>query len=135
MKWHVSVAVITVLCLSLFGSFSAENNQALAQGKTTAPAEPKITVLNPLGTPPPIKLKNMAARLDSLDGKTIYIVDDGFVGGDNLLLEMVDWFAKNYPNTKVVFKRKGGGGFDVEDPKLWAEIKQNANAVLIGMGH
>jgi len=133
MKWPTSVAVIVMLCL-LFFSFPA--HQARAQGKkATDPAETKITVLNPLGTPPPIKLKSMAPRLASLDGKTIYIVDDGFVGGDNLLLEMVDWFAKNYSSTKVVFKRKGGMGFDVEDPKLWAEIKQNANAVLIGMGH
>ena len=133
MKWHMTVAVIAVLCVGLFCSFPSLNNQAQAQGKA-APAQ-KITVLNPLGTPPPIKLKSMAPRLNTLDGKTIYIVDDGFVGGDNLLLEIVDWFGKNYPSTKVVFKRKGGGGFDVEDPKLWAEIKENANAVIIGMGH
>jgi hypothetical protein len=34
-----------------------------------------------------------------------------------------------------VFKRKGGMGFEAEDPQLWAEIKQNAAAVIIGMGH
>ena len=34
----------------------------------------KITVLNPLGQPPPIALVPMAPRLDTLDGKTIYIV-------------------------------------------------------------
>ena len=130
MKWHVAVALIALLCIGLFCTFPAVQ----AQGKA-APAAQKITVLNPLGTPPPIKLRNMAPRLNTLDGKTIYIVDDGFVGGDNLLLEIVDWFGKNYPNTKVVFKRKGGGGFDVEDPALWAEIKQSANAVIIGMGH
>jgi hypothetical protein len=135
MKWHLTVGVIVILCLSLFCSFTAQNNQAQAQGKKAAPAEPKITVLNPLGTPPPIKLKSMAPRLTTLDGKTIYIVDDGFVGGDNLLLEIVDWLGKSYPNTKVVFKRKGGGGFDAEDPKLWAEIKESGNAVIIGMGH
>ena len=136
MKWHVTVAVIAVLCIGLFCSFPALNNQAQAQGKkAVSSAEPKITVLNPLGTPPPIKMRNMAPRPASLDGKTIYIVDDGFVGGDNLLLEIVDWFAKNHPNTKIVFKRKGGGGFDVEDKPLWAEIKENANAVIIGMGH
>ena len=133
MKWHLTVVVITVLCLGLFCSFPSLSNQAQAQGKA-APVQ-KITVLNPLGTPPPIKLRNMAPRLTTLDGKVIYIVDDGFVGGDNLLLEIVDWFAKNHPSTKIVFKRKGGGGFDVEDKPLWAEIKQNANAVIIGMGH
>jgi hypothetical protein len=135
MKWHMSVAVIAVLCLSLFCSFTAENNRAQAQGRKAAPAEAKTTVLNPLGTPPPVKLKPMAPRPASLEGKTIYVVDDGFVGGDNLLLEMVDWFAKNYPNTKAVFKRKGGMGFEAEDPALWAEIRKNAGAVIIGMGH
>jgi len=134
MKWHATAAVITVLCIGLFCSFPAMNNQAQAQAKKD-PEMPKITVLNPLGTPPPIKLMNMAQRMDTLDGKTLYIVDDGFVGGDNLLLEMVDWFAQKYPKTKVVFKRKGGGGFDVEDKPLWAEIQKEANGVIIGLGH
>jgi hypothetical protein len=131
----MSVVVIAVLCLSLFCSFTADNNQAQAQGKKAAQAESKITVLNPLGTPPPVKLKSMAPRPATLEGKTIYIVDDGFIGGDNLLQEMVEWFTQNMPNTKAIYKRKGGGGFETEDPKLWAEIKQNAGAVIIGMGH
>jgi hypothetical protein len=128
MKWHP--AVIIVLCLGLFCGVSAMNNPAMAQG-----AAQKITVLNPLGTPPPIKLKPMAPRLDTLDGKTIYIVDDGFVGGINLLTLMKEWFEKNYPKSKIELKRKGQGGFDVEDPQLWAEIKEKGNAVIIGMGH
>jgi hypothetical protein len=130
MKWHIAVAGTAMLCLGLFCSFPSFNEPAQA-----APAEEKITVLNPLGTPPPITLKPMAPRLNSLDGKTIYVVDDGFVGGDNLLHEIVDWFEKNYPNTEVIFKRKGGGNFDVEDPQLWAEIKEKGDAVIIGMGH
>ena len=130
MKWHISVAVIAVLCLGFFCSFPALNDSVQA-----ASADEKITVLNPLGTPPPITLKPMAPRPDTLDGKTIYIVDDGFVGGANLLTLMVDWFAQNYPKTKVIFKRKGGGGFESEDPELWAEIKENGDAVIIGMGH
>ena len=136
------IAIIAILCIGLFCSFQVAGSGAYAQGKkaapakkAAAPAEQKITVLNPLGTPPPIKLKAMAPRLDTLDGKTIYIVDDGFVGGDNLLLEMVDWFKANYPKTTVVFKRKGGGGFDVEDPALWAEMKEKANGIIIGLGH
>jgi hypothetical protein len=135
MKCRLSVAVIAVLCISLFCSFPSLNT--LAQGKKVPadPPMPKITVLNPLGTPPPIKLKNMAPRLDTLDGKTLYIVDDGFVGGDNLLLEMQDWFKANYPKTNIVFKRKGGGGFDIEDPALWAEMKERANGIIIGLGH
>ena len=135
MKWRLSVVVIAVLCLSLFCSFTAYDNQAQAQGKKAGPAEARITVLNPLGTPPPVKLKPIAPRPATLEGKTIYVVDDGFIGGDNLLQEMVEWFTQNMPNTKAIYKRKGGGGFETEDPNLWAEIKQNANAVIIGMGH
>jgi len=138
MKWRTSL-LIAALGLSQFCSFPALN-QAQAQGKPApaakkAPAGQMITVLNPLGTPPPIKLKTMAPRLDTLDGKTIYIVDDGFVGGDNLLLEIQDWFKANCPKTTTVFKRKGGGGFDVPDKALWAEIQQKASGVIIGMGH
>jgi hypothetical protein len=133
MKSFVTVAVITVLCVGLFCGFPALNTQA--QGKKAIdPPMPKITVLNPLGTPPPIKLKQMAPRLDTLDGKTLYLVDDGFIGGDNLLMEMEDWFKQNYPKTTVVFKRKGGG-FEDENPELWAEMKEKASAIIIGLGH
>ncbi|MDM7997901.1 MAG: hypothetical protein QUT30_19700 [Acidobacteriota bacterium] len=136
MKLRLTAAVIAVLCVGLFCSFPALNNQAQAQGKRAAdPVMPKITVLNPLGTPPPIKLKKMAPRLDTLEGKTIYLVDDGFIGGDNLLYEIQDWFKANHPKTTTIFKRKGGGGFDVPDPALWAEMKEKADGIIIALGH
>jgi len=131
MKWHKSAIIVAALCLGLFCSYLTVNNQAMAQSKTAE----KITVLNPLGTPPPIKLKTMAPRLDTLDGKTIYLVDDGFVGGDNLLYEIQDWFKENHPKTTTIFKRKGGGGFDAEDPALWAEMKDKADGIIIALGH
>jgi hypothetical protein len=130
MKQHKAVVVIAVLCLGLFCSYSTLNDQAIA-----APAAEKITVLNPLGNPPAIKLKNMAPRLNTLEGKTIYFVDDGYIGGDNLLYEMQDWFKANYPKTTTIYKRKGGGGFEAEDPALWAEMKEKADAILIALGH
>jgi hypothetical protein len=130
MKWHISAGLIALLCLGLFCSYSAIPGQAQA-----AQADEKITVLTPLGTPPPIKLKPMAPRLDTLEGKTIYVVDDGFVGGDNLLHEIVAWFEREMPNTKAIYKRKGGMGFEAEDPALWAEMKEKADGIIIGMGH
>lgn len=134
MKRHLTVAVITALCIGLFCSFPALD-QAQAQGKKAADsAEPKITVLNPLGIAPAIKLKPMAPRPASLDGKTIYLVDNGYLGSDNLLKEMVVWFEKNLPKTNIIFKRQAGG-FSAEDPKLWAELKEKADGIVIGMGH
>ena len=125
MKKSLSAVLITALFLGLFLSIQAP----------TASAAEKLTVLTPLGHPPNIKLKKMAPRLDTLDGKTIYFVDDGFVGGDNLLYEMVDWFKENYPKTTAIYKRKGGMGFEAEDPALWAEMKEKADAIIIGLGH
>ena len=51
MSRHFALAEIAALCLGLFFSYPSLNNQARAQGKS-ALAEPKITVLSPLGTPP-----------------------------------------------------------------------------------
>jgi len=103
---------------------------------TKASAE-KITVLNPLGAPPAVRLKPQARRLDTLEGKTIYFVNDGFPGSDNVLYEVMDWFKANYPTTKVIYKYKSqqGGGFASEDPALWEEINQKGDAMVIGLGH
>jgi len=98
----------------------------------------KITVLNPLGVPPAVHLKPQARRMDTLDGKTIYFVNDGYPGSDNVLYEMMDWFKANYPTTNVVYKYKsqqGGLGFDAQDPPLWEEMNQKADAMIIGVGH
>ena len=94
-----------------------------------------LTTLIPLGNPPGIVLIPLAPRVDSLEGKTIYFVDDGFLGGDVLLNEMIKWFAENQPGVKTEFRKKGGMGFAAEDPQLWAEIKEKANAVVMATGH
>jgi hypothetical protein len=131
MKWQRTV-MITVLCLGLFCSFSTLNNQAMAQGKA-APAAQKITVLNPMGTPPPIQRKAQAPRLDTLDGKTIYLVNTGFVGTERLMEVMTEWFATNYPKTTIVNKRNPS--MDQPNKALWAEINEKADGVIIGLGH
>ena len=123
---------MAVLCLGFFCSISALNSQAQA-----ASSEEKMTVLTPLGNPPSIKLKNMAPRLDTLEGKTIYVVDNVYPGSDLLLTELAAWFEREMPNTKALYKRKQAamGGFEGIDQALWAEIKEKADAVIIGLGH
>ena len=125
MKLHVIRAAGALLSLYLLGLSGA----ALA-----ATADPAITVLSPMGKPPAIQMLAMAPRLDTLKGKTIYVVDDGFVGGDVLLNEIVAWFGRNMPEVKAVYRRKAGG-FTADDPALWAEIKEKGDAMIMGMGH
>jgi hypothetical protein len=100
----------------------------------SSPGEMKFTAVNPKGTPPAIQLIPMAPRLDSLDGKTVYLVDTGFHGSDTLLHQVEAWFSRNMPQVKIVFRRKAGP-YAEDDPKLWKEIKEQGNAVIMAVGH
>ena len=96
--------------------------------------EPKITVLNPMGQPPPIARVPMAPRFTTLDGKTIYIVDIGFTDTHQLFTEMQKLLSEKYPNTTFIVKTKIGTYFE-DDPKLWAEIKEKGGGMIMGVGH
>jgi len=96
--------------------------------------EAKITVLNPLGQPPPLKLLQMAPRLDTLGGKTIYIVDVKFAETAPFFEEMVKLLSERYPKTNWVLKKKIGTYFE-DDPELWAEIKKKGDGMIIAIGH
>lgn len=103
-----------------------------AAAPATGPA--KITAVNPKGTPPAIQLIPMAPRLDSLDGKTVYLIDTGFHGSDMLLQQIQEWFKRNMPGVTTVFRRKAGP-YAQDDPPLWKEIKEKGNAVIMAVGH
>jgi hypothetical protein len=116
------------------GSAEAEAQKAkTSQGKQSS-SEYKIVGVNPRGVPPPITLIPMAARLDTLDNKTVYLVDTGFHGSDALLQQVQAWFGRNMPSVTTVFRRKAGP-YAEDDPKLWAEIKEKGNAVIMAVGH
>ena len=95
---------------------------------------PKIAVLNPIGQPPPIERIPMAPRIDNLEGKTIYIVDVGFTDTHQFFTEMQKLLGALYPKTKWEVRIKAGTYFD-DDPKLWAEIKENGHGMIMGIGH
>jgi hypothetical protein len=126
--------------LSLLGVSPALLAGASAEAKekssnTPAPvASAKITALNPKGLPPPVQLVPMAPRLASLDGKTIFLVSDGFPGADHFLAQVGLWFQKNMPSVKTEYRLKAGQFAD-DDPKLNAEIKASGNAVIMAIGH
>ncbi len=103
--------------------------------KTPAAAGPaKIAALNPKGMPPSVALIPMAPRLDTLDGKTVFLVSDGFAGADRFLAQIAIWFQKNMPSVKTVYRLKAGSYFD-DDPKLTAEMKASGNAMIMAYGH
>jgi hypothetical protein len=140
-RMKLRIAVIAILCIGLFCSFQYLDHNAYAQGERAdtaggAVVMPRITVLNPMGTPPPITLIPQAPRLNTLDGKTIYFINTGFIGTDRLMSVMMDWFKANYPKTNFVYKdnKSGAGLADLSKP-LWAEIVEKGDAAIVGLGH
>ena len=119
--------IIAAICLGMFFSINIPAEVLAATEK-----EPVITVLNPLGTPPPIEVKQMAPRLDSLDGKTIYLINTGFPNSGRLLEEIGTWFKANYPKTNMVIARAGMSNIP---QNIMTEIKEKADAVILGVGH
>jgi hypothetical protein len=100
------------------------------------PAKPraKVTVLNPMGFPPKITPKTPAPRPESLDGKTVYLVDARFDDSIELLKQVQKWFARHMPSvTTRLVSMSAYYGHD--DPKTWAEIKELGDAAIIGVGH
>jgi len=105
------------------------------QKKAKAAAKPLITVLNPAIESRMVDRIPLSPRLDTLENKTIYLVDINWGGPDaaySVFEEIQSWFAKNSPTTKIVIKRKYGS-YTQDDPKLWKEIAANGNAALIGI--
>jgi hypothetical protein len=117
------------------------------------PEPRKITVLNP----EPVRLKmkpdepppnfpamagnfrfepssvKLAKRLDTLENKTIYLVDIGFGGGRAFLEEVQHWFADHMPSVTTILKRKPGHVFMDNDNHLWEEIKAKGHAAIVGV--
>ena len=94
----------------------------------------KIAVLNPAGHPPKVTPKAMAPRLDSLDGKTLYLVDPRFDDSGLFLSQVQNWFAEHMPSVKTHLVEMSSV-YTKDDPATWEEIKANGDAAVIGVGH
>ena len=129
-KLLLSNCLLAVAVLILSGIAPAQTSRDAAASK-----DKLITVLNPAVTEKLAARVPLAPRLDTLEGKTIYIVDMNYegMGGTPVLEEMQAWFAKNMPGVKTILKLKSGS-YISDDPALWKEIAANkANGVIIGV--
>ncbi len=94
-----------------------------------------ITVMNPAVTEKLAKRVSLAPRLDSLEGKTIYLVDMNYegIGGTPVMGEIQAWFKKNMPGVKTILRVKKGN-YIADDPELWKEIQENGgDGVIMGV--
>jgi len=97
--------------------------------------KPLITVLNPAIESKMVDRQPLSPRLDTLEGKTLYMVDINWGGPDaaySVFEEIAAWLKQNMPSVKTVIKRKAGM-YSTDDPALWKEIAANGDAALIGI--
>ena len=85
-----------------------------------------------MGAPPPSS-GFFAKRLDTLENKTVYLVDTGFGGSYNFILQLQKWFKENMPSVKTVRRRKPGIPFMDDANDLWEEIKAKGDAAVLGV--
>ena len=96
-----------------------------------------ITVLNPAISAQLVERFPLAPRTDTLEGKTIYLVDMQWGGpqaGYSVFEEMQKWFARNMPSVNVELRRTKNGWMG-DDPELRKHIvEKGAAGAVIGIG-
>lgn len=92
----------------------------------------KLTVLNPLGSPPKVTSKALAPRPMTLDEKTVYLVDVRFDNSAVFMEQLQNWFSEHMPKvkTELVHWREP---FQ-HDPELADEIAKKGDAAVFGVG-
>jgi hypothetical protein len=92
----------------------------------------RLTVHDPRGYPPKVTGKRLAPRPESLDGKTVYLVDCLFDNSGVFLEQVRDWFAEHLPlvETRVIKPRESW----VDDPDMRARIKHDGDAAILAVG-
>ena len=92
----------------------------------------KLTVHDPRGYPPKVTGKALAPRVQSLDGRTLYLVDCLFDNSDNFMDQLQDWFGQHLPavNTKIIRPRESW----VDDPEMRGKVADDGDAAILGVG-
>jgi hypothetical protein len=101
---------------------------------TATPTTAKLTVFDPRGTPSPITLLSMAKRLDTLDGKTIYVVDIMYPYTQVFCQEVAKILQEKYPKTTWIYRQKYGTYSD-DDPDTWDLIQAKGKGMVVLVGH
>ena len=91
-----------------------------------------VTVHDPRGFPPQIAAKPLAPRLESLDGKRVFLVDCLFDNSDVFMGELERWFGEQLPAVRTTIVRPCESWAD--DPDLRATIAADGDAAILGVG-
>ena len=91
-----------------------------------------VSVHDPRGYPPKVTGKRLASRLQSLDGKILYLVDCLFDNSEAFMDQLKDWFGIHLPSvqTRIIKPRQSW----VDDAEMRTKIAAEGNAAILGVG-
>lgn len=92
----------------------------------------RLLVHDPRGFAPEVAGKPLAPRLETLDGKHLYLVDCLFDNSDRFVEQLEDWFAQNHPevDTEIIRPRESW----VDDPDMRAAVEADGDAAIVAVG-
>ena len=92
----------------------------------------RLVILDPTEGAAPGTVK-MAARLDSLHGKTIGLLDNTKLNSDHFLAYLQEALRARYPSLEFIVRRKQNAS-SVAAPALLDELAAKCDAVVAGVG-
>ena len=92
----------------------------------------RVTVHDPRGYPPNVVGKRLAARPETIEGKTVYLVDCLFDNSDVFTEQLRQWFAEHLPavNIRTIQPSKTWS----DDEEMRARMASDADAAILGVG-
>lgn len=92
----------------------------------------KLTVHDPRGFPPTVTGKQLAPRLQSLEGKVVFLVDCLFDNSDVFMEQLQRWFAEHLPTVRIrnIKPRESW----VDDPEMRHAVVSEGDAAILGVG-
>ena len=92
----------------------------------------RLTVHDPRGYPPKVTGKRLANRLESLEDKTVYLVDCLFDNSEVFMDQLQNWFAENMPGvtTRIIKPRESWK----DDPEMRKRVEAEADGAILGVG-
>jgi hypothetical protein len=125
----VLMMVGVTICLTLvFAAPPQQAGKASPAKQAGVSKEPVYRFLNPKGIPGPINVQGLAPRLDTIKGKTIYVV--ACEAGPQTGPYLYKYLKDKYPDTNWVHIQHNGYG--PTDPKDEGEMLKKAQALIGG---
>jgi hypothetical protein len=93
-----------------------------------------MRVLDPVGFAPTVAAQPLAPRLETLDGRSVVLLDCRFENSGVLLEQIGAWFAEHMPGVRTPVVGWRGEVYAHEDTEALEEVARHGGAAILGVG-